>query len=314
MKKILLFTISFFAFLLNAFSQKIHFSDSSNHWHTVFTDNLGHSYHFDYYYGNDTVINGKVYRLLNNTNFDIPGVFAIREDTVNNIVYQFEVSVDTVERVLYNYNLHLGDTISLPSRVLSPTTYTDSVAKIDSTLINGVYHKIFYLMDYRNINAVHSYVYMEGIGCLNSPLYPPTSTCFETSEVLLCFRQDASYPSFLVPFLFCFSSVSDVVDTFVNLSSCIGFPNGVANTVKGNNVSVLPNPALGFIVAKTRDNWGQGCVFSVFDITGRCVYKASLEANKNETEINTSNWRPGVYLINIRNDKGIVKQEKFVVK
>lgn len=119
----------------------------------------------------------------------------VREDTVSNRIYTREqVStpyVDTFEQVLYDFNLKVGDTIELWKQ--KSDTNRHFVAKVDSVVINGVYHKLWQYDPLPN-NPVgqYSYIVIEGIGSMGGPLYPLNPVGFEQHYRLVCFTKNGS--------------------------------------------------------------------------------------------------------------------------
>ncbi len=169
--------------------QKIRFTTTNNNWlvnqYTInpIISTKGWGYV-------DTVfIDTLKYYSLNNTAL-------IREDSVNDIIYTRALNTppntDTSEQILYNYNLNVGDTITFWKQ--NKDTNRHYVSKIDSVVINGVFHKLWEYQPLPN-NPVgqYSYVVIEGIGSMGGPLYPLNPVGFEQHYRLVCFTKNGSF-------------------------------------------------------------------------------------------------------------------------
>ena len=132
----------------------------------------------------DTIINSKAYHkiwrfredwvdFINDTTVSFDGYStAIRQDTLQRKVYF--IYQDTVEHVLYDFNITVGDTIT-------PLYY------IDSILINGDYRKRFVLQSW--MPADTNFALIEGIGSTTGP-FQPLYPYFEQGSLLECFSQN----------------------------------------------------------------------------------------------------------------------------
>lgn len=102
-----------------------------------------------------------------------------------------------------------------------------------------------------------------------------------------------------------FPSTGDTVTWVVNAGSVS--VTEISNV--WNGVTIYPNPTSDFI---TLSGVPQTCFVSVFEMTGKLV--ESFTVNQNQKTINTSAYNNGTYLMVIRNEKGIVGQQRFIVK
>ncbi len=209
-----------------SFGQKIRFCDSTNVWHGFEYDLANvpyYSYAFTWQYTGDTVVSGTIYHKL--TYNAVPGAVLVREDIAAGKVY-----IDT--QVLYDYTLAIGDTFFFAG------TRPHVVTAKDSVIINGVYHRTWHLERSTDTPVTGfktaPYDVVEGIGCLNSPLFPTDPSHFESSTSLTCFNSNGTTPSLSYK----------VAGYFDNSTSCsLTFGAGIKQLShpKGT-VTVYPNP------------------------------------------------------------------------
>ena len=187
-RKAALWTLVILCF--NSSAQNIYFSDTTNKWRVI-NNSCGGDDHMPgvniYYYSGDTNFNNHYYSKLSYYNH----VIFVRDDTANSIVIAFAPgwpTYDTVERLLYDYNLIPGDTFSnqFASHVVS---------NIDSVSINGIFHRIW------DLNSLTSgpfvgYRFIEGVGCINGPIYPLYPYFFEECYFESCFENNGINPPF----------------------------------------------------------------------------------------------------------------------
>ena len=107
---------------------------------------------------------------------------------------------------------------------------------------------------------------------------------------------------------------SGPVGTYILASVCSG-STGIENLNAGiANLSVYPNPSNGVFTAAMVLETASDVTVSVVDMTGNKVYesidKSVKEINKH---INLSNMAAGVYIMNVRTDKGSTNQ-RIVIK
>jgi len=318
MKKVIL--VLLLALPLYSFAQKIRFTDSTNYWVTIASGpDCPHLTRY-YTFGTDTIIHGTIYRKLISSFMpsgicldidfqDLSGFF-LREDTLTHKVYYRYLrffSPDSLEHILYDYNLNAGDTLAYPSLV-------DSVVSIDSTIINGVYHKILNMQNKSAPFGLRGYSVTEGIGCTNNPVLPAFfGSCFEYAEQLVCFSQHGIYPA--IHTIYSPTMCSLDLLGFVNSNDCVVLRLSSNKIAKPPvTISVNPNPANEFFDITTNDNFDNNTTISVYDVTGRHIYMSEENQLKNTITINTSFWNDGLYFVIVQNNNGIIKKEKIVVK
>lgn len=257
---------------LNGYSQKIRFTDTTNIWAIDQTNPDGASIPYHAHYGRDTVIGLTAYHTLHDG--VVPAY--IREDTVTNLVYAYNI-YDSVDYVFYDYNLHVGDTFT---QHLYSFTVKDSVVQVDSTLINGIYHKVFTLLS----SAPRFYTVVEGIGCITSPMYPARDICFEGEKRLVCFRNSTGYPAAAFTAAGCWAYYYP----YVNSAYCT---NNIMPVSK-HEFNISPNPATDNICVSglTGDN-----DIYVYDLLGRGMLHTSTD--QREMIITTYEWPRGIYYL-----------------
>ena len=319
MKKVLFILLTVLS--LSASAQKIIFTDQRNHWITHGTVGAEACPFADYMnYSTDTVEYLQTYKqLICNSISPYPrpgcmgggagGMYSfnlIREDTIANIVYYRDPNTDTLEHILYNYNLHVGDTIRYPISYYSTTLgymlpVVDSVVHIDSTLINGVYHKVF-TMQGRNDSFPHStgglyraYTLIEGMGCTVSPEFPALFTgCFEYNEKLLCFQQDTVLPVINTPYYLCAVGFPSSPDSFHNgLGNCN--PMSVNNIQKSiPSLTIYPNPVT---TELTITSSSTVTFITITNLIGQTLF--TQPCNSALVQVDVSNLPKGLYFIKI---------------
>ena len=320
--------IIFLIFVMSAFTasaQKIRFTDSGNQWSSFAFQADSPPFHNAFSYYPDTIVSGITYRHMHRSSGYLycsgaagvcPGFSGggsydclIREDTTAGIVYyRTTTTTDTVEHILYNYNLHVGDLLSMHG-------FTDSVVSMDSIVIDGVFHKLFNMRD-TALGFMRSYTVVEGLGCTNSPLFPILfDACFEFGESLVCYSRNDSFPAISAPINSCavFSTIccSFGGSVFTNSSQCgSGLSVNTAITA-ALTVSITPVPADKHIEVKVQGQSDNNATFSVYDINGKRMSNSPVNAGT--TIINTTSFPDGLYMIIVQTDKSVLKKEKFVI-
>jgi len=281
MKKVLLLIFILTIWFSQAASaQKIHFTDTSNHWNElvpVWNDlQPPLLYYYTYSFRRDSTIDSNNYRI-----FDFGFV---REDTILRKVYIRDLIVDS-DRILMDYNLNAGDTFITPYKKFP-------VLRIDSTLINTVWHKVWYFQWDRHGFYAYSdtVIVIEGIGCIQHPTFMITDfrSCVECLE----------------PSMYCFSNkgitppLSSTVSFFNNTSSCAYYPHLLANDLnqEHNNFEISPNPTTSSltIISQTKIT-----NITIVNLIGQTIYTHNYNTEK--IQVNVADLPVGVYFIRINN-------------
>lgn len=120
------------------------------------TGNVTYPYNQD----DDTVINSITYSKINSSSY----VCALREDTINKIVYKVDPG-DTLEYKLYNFNLALLDTFSV--RIMG-TYYPGYVQVVDTVMtLQGPRKRFKWNI---NIGSTRQIWVIESVGSLDDPI------------------------------------------------------------------------------------------------------------------------------------------------
>lgn len=303
-------------FLLPAgysFGQKISFCDTANLWVTTGDVDAVCAWERKAYLGSDTMISGQKYRRLSylsliytsystGCNATMGRGFFVREDAAYGMVYYRQPSVDQYEHVLYNYNMQPGDTIQYFS---GGGSVADSLVRLDSALIGGVYHKTF---DFQSATGRgnRAYTVIEGVGCVNHPLYPAyAGNCHGYAERLRCFSQAGLVQDFSMRWNQC----DQLGNNFYTNCDYTTATTSVAETARVAMV-VKPNPARDQIEVSVPEGRGHLAVV-VRDVLGRAVTSATMKGSS--MKIETSSWAPGTYFIYVSGE-GVSERQAIVVR
>ncbi|RYY14895.1 MAG: T9SS type A sorting domain-containing protein [Chitinophagaceae bacterium] len=266
LSRIILIALLFFS--LQASSQKIRFTDSANGWsvytYSTWSPNIEGGDLF--FYIQDTIDTGnqKQYRFM----LSLSHTAFVREDTIAGKVYAKNIDLsyapmDTNEIVLYDYSLLPGDTfiVSRQNQV-----FKTLVTKLDSVLINGIFHRYWVFGYVLGSNSVHDIV-LEGLGSLTSPLFPYSN--FEMTDYwdeLGCFSGTVS------------GDITPDVIHSMGLPSVAVYQGCNLTHVSEQHPTVqtlYPQPASGDVTLKLFQPVPEG-IFQLFDLTGKVVCKATI--------------------------------------
>ena len=228
-----------------------------------------------------TIINGKTYLSIY-TYLTTYGL--VREDTTLGLVY-FKYNSpyeDTTEQILYDYNWQMGDTIK---RVHQTDSYLHVITAIDSTLINSLNYKVWYLTSISNNPVSSDYYIIEGIGTNWGPLFSVYPKTFEWYSKLVCFSNSSGTP-IVNP---------AIAGYFDNATSCLLSTQNMY--AKNKTVSIYPNP----VHSTLSIDYGTltGCRVCIMDITGRTLIS---QAADNKTSVDMSKLQTGIYIYSVCTD------------
>jgi hypothetical protein len=299
----------------SATAQKIAFVDTSNTWLTAGGSDGGCTWGRTFRFSVDTNFYGQTYKKFRSVklkygtttagcNANIGNGFYIREDLAAGVVFYRQPSLDNQDHILYNYNLSVGDTIQYPDFTAPGATVADSVINRDSILIGGVYHRVF---DFQSKEGRGSRVYsvIEGVGCVNSPLYPVImSHCGDFFENLRCFSQSGLVQDFNMRMNACAMLGNNF---YIN---CDVYPETTGLTASPKSLTgIYPNPAGSEIQVRFSSPINSTARVDVYDIMGRSVYKSGAEDLTQFGVINTSAWTNGLYMLVVRDNSEILHKE-----
>jgi len=294
--------------------QKISFCDTANLWVTTGDIDASCAWERRAYLGNDTMIFGQMYRKLNYlsmiyTSYS-PGCnptlgkgFFVREDAAYGMVYYRQPAMDQYEHLLYNYNMQPGDTIQYLS---AGGSVADSLVRLDSALIGGVYHKTF---DFQSVTGRGNRVYtvIEGVGCVNHPVYPAyAGDCHGYTERLRCFSQAGLVQDFSMRWNQC----DQLGNNFY--TNCDFSPTTTSvKAVASESVLVKPNPAQAAFEVLLPARPGS-YVIAVHDVLGRRV-ALQTEAGAAHT-IKTDDWAEGTYFVTVTGAEGFSARQMVSIR
>jgi len=294
------------AFLLSfrfSFAQKIHLSDTSNHWTTLFYYSQGASINmpvYKYYNFTDAnlQINGHVYNQLHSANAgnDLNCLIRDEGDKVylkpTNSSMSFYRFTDTAnEFVYFDYSLHVGDTLTMPMvEIFSPQTQSKHVVKtIDSILINNIWHKVFSMEIVQGING--SYVFTEGLGTVQGPMI--VRYAVEYQAQLVCFKNNGVIPL----------AIYNQCDT--NSTTSI---NPVSDA---RAFQVYPNPAIDVVTLNYLGSEKAPFTVTITDMLGNINQTKSFQTSQ---KLYLNGLNAGIYIIQVKKENEVVWRDKIVVR
>jgi hypothetical protein len=283
---------------INIHAQRIRFSDTTNTWKVRAGgkdfNSIPFSSSYHYYYRGDTIIQGIDYKRLasyefrhsGGANAPLPDTYFIREDTVIGKVWSRSNRLyDTVEKLIYNAAWAMDDS------VMFEKGYGDKfyINSIDSTQINGVWHKVFGLRTNRTGPGSNYAHVIEGLGTTAGPGFAFTGgLSLEGSYRLLCY-----YNKSLKPVLTPAVPGSMSSQSFSNTTAC----NLAVESFKADEAYISPNP----ITSQSRISLPQLLTkgeLSILDASGRLLTTNAISETSN-VALPAYNYLPGLYYYHI---------------
>jgi hypothetical protein len=297
-----------------AIAQKIRFTDSTNKFGYLCYNADGCYFNLYLEYRSDTFCFGQHYLPVTSSyrshfcggssgaGFNLNGYF-VREDTLLNKVFVLQ---DTTEKLLYDYNLHVGDTISYtPS---SRLTLIDSVISIDSTLINGVYHKVFNFSSCERSPGPRSYKVVEGLGCMRNPFYVLYGACFEGDEQLVCFQHRSSTPAAYIEAPMCFGT------NYFNNSCNFTLGADQPAAVHDAGIAVHPVPAKGEVTISLPTNNSNTGTLLFYNVLGELIDTQAVDDKLNIKVVNTELFADGLYVVVFCSEGGRKHYQRLTIQ
>jgi len=111
-----------------------------------------------------------------------------------------------------------------------------------------------------------------------------------------------------------FEGIEDTVTLDINLALLDDTTSTLSkivdqyNAIQDEDFAISPNPSKDKLNIKL-PSVSEDLKLEVFDVLGKRIYKGSV--TKLESSINVSNWKSGVYLVRISNDKSS-KTKRFI--
>lgn len=85
---------------------------------------------------------------------------------------------------------------------------------------------------------------------------------------------------------------------------------GIADVNNELSFDVYPNPASNFI---NLNNLPKSASITITDISGKSIYQTSLDNDK-QTQINTTEWKNGVYFIQVKHNNSVLNKKVVIAK
>ncbi|MCB9364829.1 MAG: T9SS type A sorting domain-containing protein [Flavobacteriales bacterium] len=295
MNRIILFM--FFLICTKVSTSQVTFTDLNNKWYVVKSFPDGNIQNPSFIattttlYANtgDSIINNETWTKIGSTqdsslslvNYNNLGMTKVYQNYIL-FIEQGATSIDTI----YNFNINIGDSILYNFNSSLPTyLYLDS---IDSTLINGFYHKVFYFnnVDFPLCCSVKE-VWIEGIGSLHGPLFPFYPKILEIESYnegndLSCFTQD-DISTWNHP---------DYNNCYINIVL------NIDQNSLSKNILFYPNPTKGFLTIDIRHIY-KNINIKITNIVGQEVLTKTF-SNTNKIPINIQEQEDGIYFIHIQ--------------
>jgi hypothetical protein len=104
-------------------------------------------------------------------------------------------------------------------------------------------------------------------------------------------------------------SLVQIEDVFVPLR--LRLEGKKTENLNADDVLIYPNPSNDFI--NVRSNTLPLEHFTAYDMTGKVVYDFTSDAPNQHSRINVSQWVPGLYILQMRSEKGDVVTKKIQV-
>ena len=263
---------------------------------------------FQYKMKGDTLLNGILYhKIYSSPDLDYYSPDQtlhcfLREDTTKKVFVKYPtgLGIDTAEFMLYNFNLAVGDTVTV--RMLYPT---DSLFKLVVTNVDSAH----FLNGYRKYTGLKPVVpimwgqgcdvtssWTDGIGSNLNFLYNeiPVWTCAYGGRYdLVCFWHKGVYVT--------------------GGSYCDYYYLGIDEIKIDGNLQVYPNPINDAINIVFNDSEATSGLVEIQDILGQLLYSESLKpvSGKLSKSIDLSMFSDGVYFLKVKTEDKILSA-KFV--
>jgi hypothetical protein len=314
MKTIRLILLFFFLLVfanIETFSQPMKLLDENNLWSILeenVCDNPGfpdcNPYKLSHWLktGNDTILNGKTYKVMmysmdeNHSTWEERGLFMREEE--GKVFWYDQEELRKDETILYDFNLQEGESIShyyLPY----PYWWTDTkiISVVDSIRhiqIGNVSRKIFYIsntLDYRPSDQEKSpEIWIEGMGSLWGLTRHFRAVGFTGSNItswdLLCFYQNGEE-------LYHFPKYDDC---YYNWTW-----NRIENPELIPDFQLFPNPSSGKFTITT-GNSDENSLVQIFDSVGKQIRSYRM-GSSHQIEVDISNVSSGIYLVKLKSQK-----------
>jgi hypothetical protein len=89
----------------------------------------------------------------------------------------------------------------------------------------------------------------------------------------------------------------------------------ISNETVREDVLIYPNPTDGGITVSWKNNYDRGLTLTIYNSVGSLVKKVQIQPQVNEVNIDLSDFRPGIYILNLKDNlKGITINTYRIIK
>ncbi len=302
----ILTTIFFLAHFVYAFSQitGTRFAPDSTRWsqrcHISVGPGMFLNYYWHYQIKGDTVISGRYYQKIYNSNTSSIPIDTTCPKT-SNLLYFDSNRVYYNTTLIYDFNLNLGDTFNLYVNGPSHNGYYPFVVSfVDSIFVGSRWRKRITLAKSGfNFSPIK---WVEGIGDINygfNSSYGSVESYIYTGGYgqLTCFSEH-------------WQSTYGINCTFSNGTCLVGLEEG-NNEMK--QINLIPQPASDIMyIQSTQLVFRQEEIPIIYDISGKQHTIPMQYINKNTYKLEVSILSAGFYVVAIKTEKGVVRKKIIV--
>lgn len=288
MKQKLIFIV--FAVLMNTSISGQNFISSGKQWNVRQT--FGHGMTTEIFkIEGDSIVDSKSYKKIwvsydSLTTMAFQGL--LREES--NVVYY--IPPDLSEGILYDFNLEIGDTISVKNIFCGDEEIPITVINIDTVDFFGISRKRWQLDSYGGSEEY----WVEGIGSLNGPLYTKYWYCMICPVwELLCYHNNDTL-EYIMPYE----------------TDCYQNTDGVNENNIKNDFSIKPNPVRKGYPVYIETNSVPNSI-RIYNSTGLLEKRLNQLSDK-IIRIETNDFKPGLHFIRITTTGNITKTQKMMIE
>ncbi len=261
----------------------------------------------------DTLINEITYHKLYFHNFleeltpdSLMYIAAMREDTINQKVYYIWKNFDT-EKLLYDFGLQVGDTFRInpsfanydgPHPYSSYTSQDYYVIGVTDSLFDGVSRRVIALSAYPSDNTtLRKDWFIEGVGSIFGVIYAGYEMIMDGyNPFLLCVHQNETlvhqeYEIFGYPVNECYFKPGLSIREVDNKHSSLL----ISPSVFDNKINIRSSEPITEIL--------------ISDVNGRLIYQTKVSGNAPEINLNTTDWKSGLYIVRAGNSQHFVSKK-----
>ncbi len=247
-----------------------------------------------------TIINANIFGTIYETT---RYAAAVREDSAKQIVYIKYPAMD--EQILYNFNLHVGDTLSVKNVYKDHWTDTKTIRTVKNIKqydIGGFTGKMIVITDtvYSYYTSMHyPYKWSSIYECFSDSLYEGMGSRIGLIDLNSAgiLQQENRLQ------LLCFWNNDNLIYHQAEHSECVYALNTGINDISEKKEIIYPNPASKKLVIDTDLKVS---LIQVYNMEG----KKELETKNKDIDI--SGLTNGIYFVKIHTESGILKVQKII--